>query len=213
MGIVGNSIRNLVRLAAVAVVLGMAGAASANAEAKFKSIPVQFIAASASPDAKSGTGAETWGLWAIDPGPRGVALASYDRLVANGGVAPKKWKFDANDWWLEEHGLIMEPPVFGMQPGKYLVTGDRETKATLTIFPKEADGSQRWELSDGATIYDVTHLRCRAARYKPEAENASCAPSSVNQSDFPMTPKVAMPEVAKCKKQDYAVLFIIGVEE
>ncbi len=185
----------------------------AHAETKFKPVPTQFIAALAAPDAKSGTDAQTWGLWTVDPGPRGVPLALYDDLVANGGIAPKKWQFDANDWWLEEHGLIMEPPATGMPAGKYMVTGDRETKAVLTVFPKDANGAQKWELSDGATIYDVTHLRCRAARYKPEAENASCSPTGVRQSDFPMTPRVAMPEVANCKKQDYAVLFIIGVEE
>jgi hypothetical protein len=182
------------------------------AETNFKPIETQFIASLAKPDAKSGNDAQTWGLWTVDPGPRGVALARYDELVANKGVAPKKWQFDSNDWWLEEHGLIMEPPVTGIAAGKYLVTGDRETKSVLTVYPKEADGSQRWELADGATIYDVTHLRCRAARYKPETANASCAPSSVRQSDFPMSPATVMPEVANCKKQDYAVLFIIGVE-
>jgi hypothetical protein len=38
---------------------------------------------------------------------------------------------------------------------------------TLTIHADE-----RWELADGATLYDVTHLPCRAARYTrppPEA--------------------------------------------
>jgi hypothetical protein len=194
------------------VLLLLSSQSQVNAETKFKPIQTQFIAASAGPDAKSGAGAETWGLWTVDPGPRGVSLKSYPRLVANESVAPAGWQFDAKDWWLEEHGLIMEAPAFGMPVGKYLVTGDRETKAVLTVFPKDAAGSQRWELSDGATIYDVTHLRCRAARYKPETANSSCTPEGARQSDFPMSPAIAMPEVNNCTKQDYAVLFVIGVE-
>ena len=71
---------------------------------------IQYIAALADPSAKSGAGAENWGLWRKDPGPRGVKLYNYDKLMARGGVAPAKWEFDKNDWWLEEHGLIMEKP-------------------------------------------------------------------------------------------------------
>ena len=71
---------------------------------------IQYIAALSDPSASSGTGAENWGLWRKDPGPRGVKLYNYDKLMARGGVAPAKWEFDKNDWWLEEHGLIMEKP-------------------------------------------------------------------------------------------------------
>lgn len=185
----------------------------ANAETKFKSIPTQYIATLENKEAKSGKGAEGWGLWSVDPGPRGVRLSSYDTLVSSGSTAPTGWQFNQSDWWLEEHGLIMEAPQVGMPAGKYLVTGNREVQATLTVFEKDANGSQAWELSDNATIYDVTHLRCRAARYQPSSEAASCKPSSVNESYFPMTLGVAMPDVKDCSKKDYAVLFIIGVEE
>ena len=44
----------------------------------------------------------------------------------------------------------------------------------LTIQPKDKDGNQRWELSDRATLYDVTHLGCRSARYTPATANNSC---------------------------------------
>ncbi len=186
---------------------------AASAETKFKQVPTQYIAALADPSANSGTGAESWGIWRLDPGPRGVRLGSYEALKAHGGMAPSDWQFDASDWWLEENGLIMEKPDFPMPPGKYLVTGNREAKTTLTVFPKDADGKQRWELADGVTVYDVTHLRCRSARYTPEADNKMCSPAAVRESAFPVEPGAAMPPVENCSKQDYAVLFIVGVEE
>ena len=50
---------------------------------------IRFIAALGDPSASSGTGAEHWGLWRDDPGPRGVFLKDYDRrLGANDNVAP-----------------------------------------------------------------------------------------------------------------------------
>jgi len=70
----------------------------------------------------------------------------------------------------------MEKPTFPLPPGKYLVTGDRKVTTVLTIQPKDKDGNQRWELADGATLYDVTHLGCRSARYKPATANNSCSP-------------------------------------
>ncbi len=48
---------------------------------KFKRIPLQYIAALGEDDATSGTGAELWGLWRVDPGPRGVPLDKYGRLA------------------------------------------------------------------------------------------------------------------------------------
>src|ERR1700674_4077407 len=128
---------------------------------KFRRIEPQYIAALGDPGATSGNGAQSWGLWSQDPGPRGCKLDRYDQLKAAGGVAPSQWKFDAADWWLEEHGLIMEKPTFPLPPGKYLVTGDRTVTTMLTVQPKDKDGNQRWELADGATLYDVTHLVCR----------------------------------------------------
>lgn len=183
------------------------------AAAGFKPVPTQFIAALADPGASSGTGAEHWGLWTVDPGPRGVRLRHYEALVAAGGVAPASWKFDQEDWWLEENGLIMEAPAFGMPPGRYIVTGTRETTAIMTVHPKDANGAQAWELSDAATVYDVTHLRCRSARYTPAAAGQSCSPADAPRDVFPMVPARSMPEVPGCVKKDYAVLFIVGLEE
>ena len=178
---------------------------------KFKRIEPQYIAALADPKATSGNNAQTWGLWTLDPGPRGSRLESYDQLKANGGLTPAGWKFDPTDWWLEEHGLIMEQPTFPLPPGKYAVTGDRKVTTVLTIHPKDKDGNQRWELADGANLYDVTHLGCRAARYKPANASNSCTPANVRLTGIPVRPGVAMPVVNGCRQQDYAVLIIVGL--
>ena len=161
--------------------------------------PIQFIAALGDKDASSGKGAQEWGLWRLDPGPRGVQLGAYEKLAAKGGKAPAGWQFNDKAWWLEEHGLIMEAPDFPMPSGRYLVTGGRETTTVLTV------DNGKWALDSGK-LYDVTHLPCRAARYQ------GASPASARQSDFPVTPGAAMPPVSGTKKQDYAVLFIVGVE-
>lgn len=193
------------------IVLALIGLAPAAAETAFRRIPTQFIAALGEAGATSGTGAETWGLWRLDPGPRGVRLDGYAALQAAGGVAPADWTFDGADWWLEEHGLIMERPELALAPGKYVVTGNREVVSVLTIHAKDVDGAQRWELADGATLHDVTHLRCRSARYRPATGAGSCSPAKVQGSAFPVAPGASMPPVDGCSKQDYAVLFVIGV--
>jgi hypothetical protein len=90
------------------------------------------------------------------------------------------------------------------------VTGDREVTAVLTVHPRDKDGNQRWELSDRATLYDVTHLACRSARYTPTSPN-SCSPEKAPQSEFRVAPGRPMPSVAGCNKQDYAVLIVLGV--
>ena len=172
----------------------------------FVRVSTQFIAALGNPTASSGRGASKWGIWRIDPGPRGVQLRDWDKLQAQNGNAPAGWTFDREDWWLEEHGLIMEKPSFPLPCGRYMVTGGRETHAILTILQ---DGDT-WELSDGATLHDVTHLPCRSARYHPLDETAS--PESAKQSDFPVRPGGEMPNVSGCKKQDYWVVFVTGVE-
>jgi len=182
-----------------------------SAQVSFRRIPVQFIAALGDPQASSGTGAEEWGIWRLDPGPRGVRLQDYKRLEARGGVTPAKWTFDRADWWLEEHGLIMEKPDFPLPPGRYLVTGDREVTTMLTILPEDSSGSRRWELAGDASLFDVTHLPCRSARYTPADAGASCSPARATRSEFPVRPGALMPDVAGCRKQDYAVLFVIGV--
>ena len=191
--------------------LGQSACAEREGQMKFKRIPTQFIAALGNPAATSGSGAQSWGLWRLDPGPRGVRLDRYEQLKAAGGVAPAQWKLDSTDWWLEEHGLIMEKPDFPLPPGKYMVTGDREVTTVLTVHPVNEDGAQRWELDDGATLYDVTHLPCRSARYTPATSDNPCSPANAQKTAFPVTPGGPMPPIEGCNKQDYAVLFVIGV--
>ena len=140
-----------------------------------------------------------------------MPLSSYQRLIEVGGVAPAKWKFDSQDWWLEEHGLMMEKPTFPLAPGRYLVTGDREVTTVLTVHRPDKDGNQRWELGDGAKLYDVTHLACRSARYTPTTGPNSCSPAKAPRSEFRVAPGRPMPRVEGCNKQDYAVLIVIGV--
>ena len=197
----------LVTIAIVAQSVHAAG----EGQMKVQRISTQFIAALGDPGATSGSGAQSWGLWPLDPGPRGVELNSYKRLKEAGGVAPARWRFDGTDWWLEEHGLIMEQPTFPLPPGKYVVTGARDATAVLTIHPADRNGDRRWELDKGATLYDVTHLACRSARYTPAAVGGSCSPANAQKTAFPVAPGGAMPPVEGCKKQDYAVLIVIGV--
>ena len=177
---------------------------------KFRRIEPQYIAALGDPKATSGSGAQSWGHWSQDPGPRGCKLDRYPQLKAT-GVAPAQWKFDAADWWLEEHGLIMEKPSFPLTPGQYLVTGDRTVTTVLTIQPKDKNGNQRWELADGATLFDVTHLGCRSARYTPATASKPCSPANVRTTGFPVNPGAAMPVVDDCRKQDYTVLIVVGL--
>ena len=177
---------------------------------KFRRIEPQFIAALGDPGATSGNGAQSWGFWNQDPGPRACKLDHYPQLKAD-GVAPAQWKFDSEDWWLEEHGLIMEKPSFPLAPGQYLVTGDREVITVLTIHPKDKNGNQQWELANGATLNDVTHLGCRSARYTPATAKNSCSPANVGTTGFPVNPGAAMPVVNGCHKQDYTVLIVVGL--
>ena len=179
-------------------------------EVRFRRIRTQFIAALADPAATNGSNAHHWGLWRLDPGPRGVPLGAYDQLKRAGGRAPAGWAFDESDWWLEEHGLIMEAPEFPLAAGDYLVTGDRDAVSVLTVHAAGHDGRQNWELSEGANIYDVTHLRCRSARYTSASAPMTCSPTLARQSDFPVSPGAVMPPVSDCSKQDYAVLLVIG---
>ena len=156
------------------------------------------------PESTSGSGASSWGIWREDPGPRGVHLQEYESVLAMGGYTPAGWTLDHEDWWMEEHGIIMEKPEFPLPDGRYIVTGGRETQSVLT---KNGDN---WELSHGAKLHDVTHLPCRSARYQPLVETAS--PASANAAEFPVTPGGEMPAVNGCKKQDYWVLFVVALE-
>lgn len=167
--------------------------------------PLQFVAALGDPDAASGNGAENWGLWPTDPGPRGLRLRDYAQIQSGAASAPS-W-LNSRDFFLDENAIIMPQPEFPMPPGKYLVTGARAVTTGLTI---QADGS--WKLDDGAKLYDVTHLPCRAARYIP-GNDQNGSPSTVRRSDFPVAPGGIMPEVSGTKKQDYAVIFIVGKQK
>ena len=185
--------------------------AADSGQTKFRRISTQYIAALGDPGATSGNGAQLWGLWPLDPGPRGVKLSRFQSLKEAGGIAPSRWKFDEADWWLEEHGLIMEQPTVPLPPGKYVVTGARNVTAVLTIHPADSHGDRRWELDQSATLYDVTHLACRSARYTPTTVGGSCSPANAKQSAFPVAPGGAMPPVEGCRKQDHAVLIVIGI--
>ena len=176
----------------------------------FKRVPIQWIAALGDPNSNSGSNAKEWGLWEKDPGPRGVLLKDFTSNVQNNGddvLMPTGWVFQQSDWWLEEHGVVMEPPIFPVPPGRYLVTGGRLTSTILTIHESGA-----WKLDNGK-LYDVTHLPCRAARYKPSGQNAAGSPFTAKEEDFPVKPGAEMPAVEGCDKQDYAVLFLIGIEK
>lgn len=170
----------------------------------------QYIAALGDPAATAGNDAEAWGFWSVDPGPRGVWARDLAGVIAAGGVAPQGWQFDPAAWWMEEHGLVMEKPVFALPPGQYVVTGGREVTSVLTVAAADAQGHQAWKLADGASIHDVTHLRCRAAVYTPAAAGQSCTPEAAPLQKFPLGPGEVMPGVAGCAKQDYQVLIVIG---
>jgi len=177
---------------------------------KYRPIKTQFIAALGDPDANSGVGAETWGYWHRDPGPTGVWLRLFPVLKAAGGYGPGNWKFDEKDWWLDENGLIMEKPLFEIEPGMYVVTGEREVTTTLIVHEKDDNGVQAWELADNARLHDVTHMPCRSARYTPLNAEADCSPSSVDRSLFKIAPGSVMPDVPGCHRLDYSVLIVIG---
>ena len=209
-------------LATVADSKRISAATADDSKPKFKRLsPIQFIAAVGDPQATSGTGAEKWGLWREDPGPRGVFLKNYEKqLASNGGKAPAGWTMDPSNFYVEEHGLIMEVPaplplqkferdgdkMKVVAPEKrYVVTGDRDVTSVLTV---RNDGS--WNLSKG-TLYDVTHLPCRTGVYTP-ASGGSCKPLASMQSAFPVKPGALMPKFEGCNTADWAVLFVVGVE-
>ena len=96
------------------------------AQTRIRRIRTQYIAALGAEGATSGTGAETWGLWKEDPGPIGVWLRLYQTLQKAGNLAPAGWRFDIDDWWLDENGLIMKAPEFPIPAGQYFVTNGEE---------------------------------------------------------------------------------------
>ena len=180
------------------------------AQTKFKRIRTQYIAALAQSNLTSGTGAENWGLWRIDPGPIGVWLRFYKLLQKAGNIAPAGWRFNIDDWWLDENGLIMKAPDFPMPAGKYYVTNGEEHISLLTVDPPDATGKQAWSLSDNKTIANVTHVPCRSTRYTPENGSGTCSPVNANQNVFPLKLGEDPPPVQGCKRKKYAVLIVFG---
>ena len=169
----------------------------------------QYIAVTADPLAQSGTGAQDWGIWKVDPGPRGVYIKDFTSIDVD-GRAPAGWTFDPQTWWLEEYGRVMEAPTFPIEPGRYVVTGGRTTMALLTIKQPDENGDMAWTLSQNATLYDVTHLGCRSAVYTPIKAGEVCSPSQANPATFPIRPGDVMPSVTGCTKKEYAVLIVIA---
>ena len=214
----------LLTLPSLVVGAGAAVAAAADdsgsSKMKFQRYPqLRFIAALGDPKASSGTGADQWGLWRNDPGPRGFYLRDYDRKLKS-NVAPGGWTLDKDAIWIEEHGLVMPSPgdlprtslskstKESLPYKRYVVTGDREVTTVLTVFQ-----GGRWELAKGS-LYDVTHLPCRSAKYTPASGSGSCVPSADDQKVFPVKPGAEMPRLSNpsCDKLDYAVLFVLGEE-
>ena len=181
------------------------------AQTKIRRIQTQYIAALAPVAATSGTNAETWGIWKVDPGPIGVWLRFYQILQKAGNIAPAGWRFDIDDWWLDENGLIMKAPEFPITAKQYYVTNGEENISLLTVEEPDLEGKQAWSLSDGKTIVDVTHGPCRSARYTPEGETGTCSPEYADRSAFPLKPGEVPPLVSGCIRKNYAVLIVFGV--
>jgi hypothetical protein len=67
--------------------MSYAAHAESTPQPQFKRVrQTQFIAALGDPTATSGAGAGQWGLWPVDPGPRGVELRNYRALEKQVGV-------------------------------------------------------------------------------------------------------------------------------
>ena len=198
-------------LASAFGLLGIAISSPLLAQTKIRRIPTQYIAALAPEGATSGTGAETWGLWKVDPGPIGVWLRLYQALQKAGNIAPAGWRFDIDDWWLDENGLIMKAPEFPIPAGQYYVTNGEGNISLLTVEEPDGEGKQGWTLTDNKTIGDVTHGPCRSARYTPEGESGTCSPEHADRSAFPLKPGESPPLVSGCNRKSYAVLIVFGV--
>ena len=198
-------------LASAFGLLGIAISSPLLAQTKIRRIPTQYIAALAPEGATSGTGAESWGLWKVDPGPIGVWLRLYQALQKAGNIAPAGWRFDIDDWWLDENGLIMKAPEFPIPAGQYYVTNGEGNISLLTVEEPDGEGKQAWTLTDNKTIADVTHGPCRSARYTPEGESGTCSPEYADRSAFPLKPGESPPLVSGCNRKSYAVLIVFGV--
>ena len=181
------------------------------AQTKFRRIKTQYIATQAPSDKSFGTGAETWGIWKVDPGPIGVWLKFYQALQKAGNIAPSGWRFNIDDWWLDENGLIMKSPEFPIPAGQYYVTNGEQHISLLTVKQPDAAVKQAWSLSDNKTIGDVTHGPCRSARYTPKTGLGTCSPKDANRAAFPLKAGESPPLVRGCNRKKYAVLIVFGL--
>ena len=209
-----NPLKTLTRRQWLSGALALAGfsmAGPASAKTYFRRIPLMYIAALGPENARSGNNAQTWGLWRRDPGPIGVWLRLYQTLRKAGNIAPAGWRFDIDDWWLDENGLIMKAPDFPMPAGRFLVTNGEEHIAILTVHQPDTNGNQAWELDSDKTLANVTHGPCRSARYTPEGASGTCSPEEADRSRFPLKPGESPPPVHGCKKKEYAVLIVFGI--
>lgn len=177
---------------------------------KIRRVSPQYIASLALGNESSGIGAEKWGLWRTDPGPIGVWLRFYQFLERAGNIAPAGWRFDIDDWWLDENGLIMKAPEFPIPPGQYYVTNGEDQAALLRIEKPDHNGSQAWSLSQGTTIAQVTHGPCRSARYTPIAGTGTCTPANADLEAFPLPIGQLPPQVEGCERQNYSVLIVFA---
>ena len=197
-------------LSSFLAMVGLSVSWPVRAQVSVRQVKSQYIAVLGDPNATSGVGAETWGFWREDPGPIGVWLSFYKILRRAGNIAPSGWRFDIDDWWLDENGLIMKAPEFPMPAGRYYVTNGEENISLLTVEAPDKDGRQSWFLSDGKTIGDVTHGPCRSARYTPQEGPGTCSPQNVGLDHFPLMSDKQPPEVVGCDRQIYAVLIVFA---
>lgn len=201
------------RRSVLSMALGTVGALSvpsAFGQVYYQRIPSQYIAALADPTATAGNNAETWGWWDRDPGPYGVPLSFYDRLQQMGGRGPGGWGFDIDDWWLDENGILMEPPKFPMPTGQFYVTNGEGSYALLTVEEADEAGHKAWSL-DRLAIADVTHGPCRSGRYRPVGEAGTCSPERADREAFPLPLGDQPIEVEGCDMKVYEVLIIFGL--
>ena len=92
-------------LSSVVSISSLFWSSTATAQVKVRRVRNQYIASLGAPDATSGTGAETWGIWEEDPGPKGVWLRFYKLLRKAGNSAPSGWRID-----IDEPGMLARPP-------------------------------------------------------------------------------------------------------
>ena len=95
---------------------GQSVQATGEGQTTFKRIPTQFIAALGDPAATSGSGAQSWGLWRRDPGPRGVWLVKYWRRT-------QFWHSEGHTLRVRPKRRVLSIPMsLGLIPTKVLLS-------------------------------------------------------------------------------------------